>query len=505
MRAGYFWRRYSYLWWMSVLFSIVLSVLADEGNSAQSLDEKVEELSAEVESLTAEVESQTEELSRIRIGGEVKLRLKNTWSGALRPIGIYGENLEKGQKLNHRMILEVEARISEKLSAGGMVRLSNEGEIIFETGPERFSSDRGSVFVKYNPHNLKSSFGYYDIHFTPLTLMRWDMEDNPEAGGASRCVVCPSEVGAFSSESLEELSPDLTLEGGKINVSVRNYMDTVVLLARPRIAKEAKTYSQYLYGTNIKFLSYHKPSTSFRWFSITVISINDDKMSVTEPEGMPYSPVRNRIYSVDFNLPIREILLLKGEFALSDTDKNLPSEEKISKGIATILGMSVKYPHRILTNASYLRMDPKYKSAYSALSYISNRHGFRISSNYEMVKDKLSIWIFYKWLQELESTIKSEPDLKKTFSTVSFGTSITPIKDFSVHVNYILQSAQRAERATWSKVHNATRSIAIDFIYNLARENSLAFKYQYINHRDKVNTELDYQANVSSVLFSTQF
>jgi len=503
---------------MTILFLFVFSALADEEYLVQSLDDKVEDLSAEVESLAVSIESQTEEISRIRIWGETKLRLRNTYSDALRPIGSYGETLEKGQKLNHRMILEVEARINENLATGGMVRLSNENEIVFETGPERLSSDRGSVFVKYNPQHLKSIFGYYDIHFTPLTLMRWDLEDNPEAGGTSGCA-CPSESGAITSESLEELGSDLTFEGGKINTGIGDYMNVVALVARPRIAAEGETYRQYLYGTNIKFLSYHKPSTSFRWLGVTAISINDDEMSVAEPLQILYNPIRNRIYSVDFNLPISllppfskggkgGILLLKGEFALSETNWNLLSESEeneISQGYATILGMSIKYPHRMLMKASYLRMNPKYESFYNALSYTSNRHGFRISSNYEIVKDKLSIWVFYKRLRELESIIKSEPELLKTLSTISFGTSITPIKKLLIRASYILQLTRRDGQASWGKIHNTTQNINIDFTYNLARESSLTLKYQYINHRDKVNTASDYQANITSVLFSTKF
>jgi hypothetical protein len=514
-----------YLRWMTILFLLVfspplikgaggISASADEEDLAQSLDEKIEELSAEVESLTASLESQTEELSRIRIWGETKLRLRNIHSDVLHPTGSYGETLEKGQNLNHRMILEVEARINEKLATGGMVRLSNEGEIVFETGPEHLSSDRGSVFVKYNPRNLKSTFGYYDIHFTPLTLMRWDMEDNPEAGGTSRCA-CPSEGGAITSESLEELGPDLTFEGGKVNANIGDNIDVVALLARPRIAEEEKTYRQYLYGTNITFRSYHKPSTSFRWLGVTAISINDDETSIAEPLKIPYNPIRNRIYSVDFNLPISlskggkgGILSLKGEFAFSESE-----EDEISRGYATIMEISTQYPHRMLTKASYLRMNPKYESFYNALSYTSNRHGFRISSNYEIVKDKLSTWAFYKRLQELESIIKSEPELLKTLSTVSFGTSITPIKKFLIRASYILQLTRRDERASlrfaqgqaWGKVHNATQNINIDFTYNVARENSLTFKYQYINHRDEVNMGSDYQANITSVLISTKF
>jgi len=491
--------------WMTILFFVVFSAAAGEDDAVQSLEERLEELSAEVESLAASLESQTEELSRIRIWGEAKFRLRNIRSDMLHPIGSYGETLEKGQRLNHRMILELEARVSGKLSGGGMIRLSNEGEMVFETGPDHLSNDRGSVFIKYKPRNLRATFGYYDIHFTPLTLMRWDMEDNPESGGTSGCA-CPSEGGAITSESLEELGFDLTFEGAKINTGMSDCVDVVALLARPRIAEERKTYRQYLYGTNIKFFSYHKPSTSFRWLRVSAVSINDDKISVAEPLQIPYNPIRNRIYSLDFNLPIRKMLLLKGEFALSETNWNLLlAKDKMDRGYATILGMWIKYPHRMLTKASYLRMNPKYKSLYSALSYISNRHGFRISSNYEIVKDKFSIWMFHRRLRELEPIIKSEPELLKTLSMVSLGTSITPIKKLLIRTSYILQLTRRDELETRGKVHDTTQSINIDVTYNLAHENSLTFKYQYINYQDKVNIKSDYHANITSVLISSKF
>ena len=492
--------------WVAILLFLVFSVSAQseyEDELAQSLDEEVEELSAEVEALAASVESQAEDFSRIRVWGDARIRLRNTThSDVANQIGPYGETLREGLKLNHRMILELEALISEKLSAGGMLRLSNEDKVVFETGPEHLSSDRGSVFVKYNPRNLRCTFGYYDIHFTPLTLMRWDMADNPEGGGTSRCAVCPSEGGAVTAESLEELGPDLTFEGGKITTSIGEHTDVVALLARPLVASERKTYEQYLYGTNIKFLSYHKPSTSFRWLGVTAISVDDDETSVADPSRIPYNPVRNRAYSVDFSLPFRETLLLAGEFALSGL---VSGGNETSRGHATILSMLVKFPHRMLTGVSYLRVSPEYRSVYNALSYTSNRHGVRISSSYDIVKDKLSVWLFYKRLRELESTVGSDPGLLETLSTTSFGTSIKPAEDLLVHASYIIKSSRRDESANLDEVERLMHNINIDVTYNLAHKSSLTFKYQYVKHQDKANEELNRHANITSVLVSTRF
>ncbi len=230
----------------------------NEGESEQSLPGKNEELSEEIDSLNELIESQTEAISRIKISGSTRIRFKNTLhSETAQPLGTYGEVLKKGRKLNHRMNLELEVKINENLFAGGMLRLSNEDEIVFDTGPEKLSSDRGSVFVRSNFQNLQTTFGYYNISLTPLTLMRWDIEDNPEGGGRSSCT-CLSEGGAYTSESLEELGPDLTFEGCKINGSIGDHIDAIALFARPRVAKTGKSYEQHLYGTNVKFLSYHK-------------------------------------------------------------------------------------------------------------------------------------------------------------------------------------------------------------------------------------------------------
>lgn len=452
-----------------------------------------------VESSDESLETQIDGSPDIRFWGDAKIRLKNTgYSDVSYPLGPFGEALKKGRKLNHRMTLEFEAKVSEKLSAGGMIRLSNEDKTAFEAGPERLSSDRGSAFIRYNPGFLSSTFGYYDVYFTPLTLMRWDMADNPQGGGKTTCA-CTTAGGEIKSESLEELGPELTFEGGEITAGIGKYIDTTALLARPQTASEGKTYEQYLYGANVRFLSYHKPSTSFRWLGIKALSVKDIKTSVSDPSRILYAPFRSKIYSVDFNLPVMEYLALKGEVALSDS-----SSEK-AQGYATILGVSVKFPDRVLTDAAYLWIDPEYSSLYRALSYESNRHGFRISSRCEFIKGKSTIWLFYKRLRELESLIKKEPDLLNTTSILSFGISAKLIDGLMLSTSYILESSHRDKGAYLDELQVSMHSINTELSYDLSRESSLAFKYQYIKHRDKFDQKADYHADVTSVLVSTKF
>jgi hypothetical protein len=239
---------------------------------------------------------------------------------------------------------------------------------------------------------------------------------------------------------------------------------------------------------------------------LTAISIQDDEKSVESPSRILYSPVDNKVYGFDFNLPVGKPLLLKGEFASSRLLEKKPegkSEEE--NGNAIMLSVLVKYPYRLATGLSYLRIDPKYKSVYNALSYSENNQGIRVSSSYDIIKDKLSIWIFYKWLKELESTARNAPELLKTNSIISMGTSISPMKGFLISPVYILQSTQRIGNENIEKLDKLVHNINLELSYRLAQSSSLSLKYQHVRHKDMVNEKLNQNANIISVLASTSF
>jgi hypothetical protein len=359
--------------------------------------------------------------------------------------------------------------------------------------------------VRYNTEKLRSTFGYYDVYFTPLTLMRWDVEDTPEAGGESACA-CPGAGGAITAESLEELGPELIFEGVKLNAAAGEHIDLVALFARSRSAKEGQSYRQYTYGTRAKVLVYHRPSTSFRWVGMTYLFNKDDKSSIT---FALYRPSQNRILGLDCNLPIGRNLVLRGEWALTETDEDLLSQaDKIGRGYGIIGTMEVRYSTQAATRLSYLRMSPEYKSLYNAVSYNSNREGFRVSSNYEISKGKFSLWGFYKRLRELEPAVKEEGDLRESFSTLSFGASANPSKDLSIRSSCMLKIDRRDDDDPASEIEridNKTQIITAEFIYNFTRENSFTLGYQRIDHQDKVDLNRDYQADIVSALFSTRF
>lgn len=480
-----------------------------ETTSYEQLRDEIDELTNEIAVLRATLESQRSEASRIRLWGESKMRLRNVASKQTTPMGSYGETLNRGFTLKYRLILNIEAKINDLLSVGGKLRLSNEGKEVFVTGPEHFSNELGSAFVKYNTERIRATFGCYDIHFTPLTLMRWDLEDNPEGGGMGGCAVCPGAGGAITSESLEELGPELIFEGAKLNTMVGEHMDLVALFARPHTAEEDpfnpqyNAYRQYIYGVRTRALFYYRPSTSFRTFEITYISNEDDKSSIISPRNVSYFPKKNRVLSLGFDFPVKKAIAVKGEYAFTETDKDLLSQDdSIVAGYAMLGGIEIKYPTRMKTKIAYLKMSPKYKSLYNALSYVSNRKGFRIASNYEVYKSKLSVWIFYKRLREIESSIKiKQSNSLGTFSMLSIGMLFFPMKDVLIRSSYIYNR----NRSPTEEIDNNTKVITAELAYDITRKNSLTLRYRRIVYRDEFQKPLNSSANVISTYFSTQF
>jgi len=478
-------------------------VAASEEEQGNVNEEKTEE---EVEDLRTVLEAKLEEVSRIRFRGESRFRLRDVRSIRTLPMGSYGETLQKGRTFNHRMILEIEADVSRAIIAGGMFRLSDEGKLAFEVGPERLSDERGSAFVRYETGNVRIRFGYYRVHLTPLVLMRWDLEDNPEGGGETRCA-CPGAGGSITGEGLEEMGRDLTFEGIKVDTDVGERLEWTGLLARPQIALEEHSYRQYTYGTNLRVLSYHKPSTSFRSLSIALFSHRDDETSVDRPVAIPYRPVQNRILDVHLNFPVTADIRFKAECALTHTEGNLLSKAApVQRGHAALVEAHVRHPSGMWTKIAYLRMSPEYRSLYSAVSYIPNRQGFRISANWEFAKDRLSVWAFYKRMRQIES--RSEgllefllEDVRLTFSTLSFGIIVTPPKDMLIRAVVLLHRDRADER--WPDT--GRRTVIAEVTRHLSHTADVSFTYQRTDYQDRANPAFDYSTHIPSLLASVTF
>ncbi|MGD1048934.1 MAG: TlpA disulfide reductase family protein, partial [Candidatus Krumholzibacteriaceae bacterium] len=160
--------------------------------------------------------------------------------------GIYGEPVNPGSSVQYRVEVEASGRLAPHLRAGALLRISNEGEKVLESGPEYLGSEWGSAFVGVKAARLSARLGYFSLHMTPLTLMRWDWDDSPRIGGDTGCGCGGAAAGTLLVESLEELGPDLTFEGALVTYGGAN-LEARLFYAMPRRALET-SYVAYRSG-----------------------------------------------------------------------------------------------------------------------------------------------------------------------------------------------------------------------------------------------------------------
>lgn len=490
----------------------------EEASLISSLQSQLASLSEEMESLKLALEIQQERLARVKVSGEERIRFMNIDTQGARAIGAYGEELKQETTLKHYLRLETRVSVSENLSAGARLRLTNVSQSVLDDGPEYLSQEWGSVFLRFARKEFNCTIGAYDIHFTPFTLMRWDQEDNPEGGGEAGggCLPCGGIAGAIPSESLEELSPRLSFEGARLNGMVRDYADVIAFYARPQHAGRGQ-YRQHIFGLRAKFLGYHRPSTSFRHLGLTVMTVRDEATSILLPAPDPPPALENNILGLDFNFPLSEGFLFRGEWTYTAVKlDSVAGGQDDYDGHGFLFGFKSQYPENLKLRCSYVRLDRDFESAYRAVSYASNREGIRSSMTLEIPQWKSSISAFAKALKVIEKTDreKIDPDedpillkekLTETSYTASLGLSVTPIKNVLIRPSLIYRGQRGDEKGIVRKVKDDTFLFIHEVILTLFKDNEFILRYQYIDSSDNVNPSLDYTAESIFSLFSLKF
>jgi hypothetical protein len=432
-----------------------------------------------------------EEGERLRISGDGRMRLRQVSSTGMEPVGAYGEILGEGSTFRHRMLLELEVAAAPGLQAAVMVRQSDEGALAFSAGSERLASERGSLALRYRGRRVNATMGYYRLHLTPLTMMRWDLEDNPEGGGQSACA-CPGAGGAVTGESLEEMGPDLTLEGVRWEADLGAGREWSGFAARPRTATEGVWFRQMSYGTTFKMLSYHRPSMSFRSASLTVLQHRDEENSVDRPLGVPYRPMRSRLVDLQAEIPVGERLLLAAEGALSRADEDLLDRRDVeADGHGLLASVRLRLPASLQLRVAYQRLSADFHSSYRAISYEPNRHGWRLAVDWEGADEGRSLWAFYKRLRNLETESGAA---RQTRSILSLGGG-TALGGVQLRSAWIFRRDPDAEG--WSGTAELSKPLATDCAVTL--------QYRYVDHRDAFAAVLDHHTHLLSLLSSVSF
>jgi hypothetical protein len=376
---------------------------------------------------------------RLAVHGIGRVRWMNIDTTGTGATGPFGEAVEPGSSLRHRLELELTYAITHNLRAGGLIWLSNEGEAVLRSGPDYLSVPWGSAFLRYDTSlrtgalgRLFSSLrvGYYDVSFTPLTLMRWDEDDSPISGGqrVQGCGVCGGEAGLagfIRSESLERLAPEYTFEGahwtlslGEIDLPFDLGADLTAIYARPHEHWPEKrsefdpqdpedltalTFRQEIYGGRLANHFSLPWSADPATFAGTLLYVRDDRddwppwryWPTDWPQGElwpRYAPGTDRLAGLSLRLPLAHRLEADGEIVQSrwdaeDTPRFAEDAEPIEatafRGQARIDLRPAGGPSPLdvlpegmtaVLQAGYQRTGTDFFSPYSALSYEANVH-----------------------------------------------------------------------------------------------------------------------------------
>jgi hypothetical protein len=461
--------------------------------------------------------------------------LRADW-GPSEPTGPYGEVLEQGKSLTFRLQCQVTAEVASWLSAGALLRLSNENEDVLELGPQYFSNELGSVFAKYLGGSFSARLGYFDAHFSPLSLMRWDAEDNPRTGGRSSTCACAGSAGAYLLQSLEELGPDLTLEGLDLAWSFRSLATLRAFYAIPRTAHEVSyaalesgsetlldfRYRRDLYGIRADLSPWDhagapRPGVSFH----SVVARDDEESAILPLAGYEslVPAVNDQVHGGRITVPVGRRLSVDAEFDRTRTDDDVrQATDEIRYGNG-FLGTAAAEPTAWLSaSAAYLYTSDDFVSTYKALSYQPNRKGARLRLNVH--PGRLGVDLFARYLQpvepdSLESTVTSTLVLERQLTVGVWG-SAEPVAGIEAGAGWVMErdtyDAYRAggvflprELRFGQGLTRGKHIFTAQLERVLDRKSRVDLVYQYSKYSDETDSRNDFSSHRTSLQVTVAF
>jgi hypothetical protein len=125
--------------------------------------------------------------SRVELEAKGRMRLRYVGADTWPVTGSYGETLSLGYDYRARIELGLRYKFSDAFRAGAAVRLSNEESQGMLPPPDLVSSTpvAGWWWASYRKGVADAVAGTFDFSLTPLTFMRWDLNDNALGSGGS--------------------------------------------------------------------------------------------------------------------------------------------------------------------------------------------------------------------------------------------------------------------------------------------------------------------------------
>lgn len=323
--------------------------------------------------------------------------------------GAYGEALTPLADLLFRLRYDLVLQLSPALRAGAYLRLSNEPARLLAQGPEYLTSERGSAYAEVAAGTWAARLGFNELHFSPLTLQRWDFADNPPVagtGGAGGCGACGGASHSLSLESLDALGPDLLLEGLRLRGAPRAWLRAELLVARPQRAQAFDAsaeppiaYREDLLGAQLAWLPSLGRGERGELRALYVAA-KEDGGSADWPlyAGDERSFVHHgEVYGLLAAAPLPGGLALEQELTRSSTRVDRVDARGIGAEDWAYRGeLRATLPGALALSGAWLRLGPDYAAEYHALSYLPNTEGWRLTA--KLLRPRWQLALFHKQL-----------------------------------------------------------------------------------------------------------
>lgn len=371
------------------------------------------------------------------VHGDERIRFLSIDQQGAAAVGPFGEDLEPGNALLYRFDLTITRRLTRNLRVGALLRIGNEDEQVLELGPEYLGVQWGSAFAEIEAKDLRARLGYYEIFSTPLTLMRWDWDDNPRIGGSAGCG-CGATAGVLLVESLEELNPELVFEGALADYRKWGF-DTRAFYAIPRRADqttrdegaatgaERASYSLETAGVETVWRRDDSRTASTWAAGLRLIGAWENERSVDFVAlGYPWPDpfTSSAIATVNWNIPLVRHIDLEGEWILwneaTQDAEACCDTTYTSSGEGGLAGIVFERQPGWKVRFDYLYLDGGFYSPFAALSYAPNREGPRASLEVPLFGDVFLASLFYKRLRETEAPYEGAEKLTDSLGGISF-------------------------------------------------------------------------------------
>ena len=444
------------------------------------------------------------------LSGEGRLRFRYVKANQDEITGTYGEALRQGLSMRQRFDLSGDFFLTEYLTVGGAVRISNEDSKTMLGPPDLISTKAvaGWWFANVYKNPFDVTIGAYETSFTPLTLMRWDQNDNPL--GASGCG-CQVAIGGISAESLEELKEDYRLEGAFAKIE-GGLGDISLHFARPMIADEDTTYARHVYGGRARLVLPYTRNFSTMVIGITGLRAQDDVESVDQAT---YDPLQSDVIGVDINLPLFWKVSCIAEYARSIRDDNLSSNIDVTHSENGVMaGLKITSSDILDANALYLRLDPYFSPLYRAISYSKNRQGFRCTITYRKLpvfQQLLNISIYAKGLRDIKPTWNEAiTEWHSSLADYLVGNVVASLRvsnNWRIESSYEYRDTQRTDDISTLSIETIdeqTHIASFSIAYGFTLQSSIILKYQFIKNVDGTGQN-DYDVHIPMMEFSFKF